>query len=105
MIDATDAKSDFTGPVLIMFSAAWCIPCRQLKPKIMQLEQEHQRAQAPVRFLYADVEKCPKLAARFVVQSVPIVFLLRDGNVMHAEYGLKAETLDRLREGLTKLLQ
>jgi len=54
------------------FTAAWCAPCRMLKPVIEELEQEY----PDVKFETIDVDANLNLAAEFEVRSVPTVLFL-----------------------------
>lgn len=64
------AASDVT---LLDFHAEWCGPCKQMRPAIEQLAD----AGLPIKAI--DVDKSPKLAERYSVQSVP-TFIVIDSN-------------------------
>lgn len=60
---------------LLDFTAAWCGPCKTLRPVLASLEAEY-GAQLAVRII--DVDDDPLLAQRHGVRSMPTVVLLRD---------------------------
>lgn len=64
------AASDVT---LLDFHAEWCGPCKQMRPAIEQLTE----AGLPIKAI--DVDKSPKWAERYSVQSVP-TFIVIDSN-------------------------
>ena len=62
-------------PVLVDFTAAWCPPCRVMKPVLAELAQEL----ADVRFVELDVDEHQETAARYGVLSMPTFMLFRSG--------------------------
>lgn len=59
---------------LIEFTAAWCGPCRVLKPTLDAVAREYR-----VPFTEIDVERDPVTAQRYDVRAMPTVVILRDG--------------------------
>lgn len=62
-------------PVVVDFTAAWCPPCRVMKPVLGELAAER----SDVRFVEVDVDAQPELAARYGVLSMPTFVVFRGG--------------------------
>jgi thioredoxin 2 len=63
-------------PVLLDLWAAWCGPCRMIAPTIKILASE---LAGKVLVGKLDVDANPRTQARFGVQSIPTLLILRDG--------------------------
>ena len=63
-------------PVVVLFGASWCGPCRSQKPILEEIQQELGES---VVIRYVDVERVPQLVQKFGVCSVPTVLILKDG--------------------------
>ena len=102
IVDAGDA--DFSEiaeqasmPVLVDLWAVWCAPCRQVSPVLARLA--HERA-GQLKLVKVDVDKAPGLSARYDVQAVPTLLVLRGGEVVARQAGaapanILSEWLDR----------
>lgn len=53
--------------VVVQFGASWCMPCKQLKPKVEKISLEN----PDVVFAYIDVESSPQFCVESEVMSVP----------------------------------
>ena len=71
-------------PVLIDFWAAWCPPCRMLKPELAALAPE---LAGKVRVAFVDVDAEPSIAEAFAVRGIPALFLMKDGEVIDSWIG------------------
>src|SRR5690348_1086217 len=63
-------------PVLLDLWAAWCGPCRMIAPIVEQLAAE---LSGRVLVGKVDVDANPRTSARFGVQSIPTLLVLKDG--------------------------
>ncbi|MFM7134200.1 MAG: thioredoxin [Planctomycetota bacterium] len=75
-------------PVLLDFWAEWCMPCRMIGPTIDQLAEEYQ-GRAKVGKI--DVDKNRALALKFNVQSIPLVVVVKGGQVVAKTMGAKGK--------------
>lgn len=65
-------------PVVCDFFAIWCGPCKMLSP-VMEKTAESFKDKAV--FVKVDVDKCPELAVRYGVMSIPLVAVFKNGEV------------------------
>jgi putative thioredoxin len=87
-------------PVIVDFWATWCGPCKQLTPV---LEKVVRAAQGRVRLVKVDIDKNPRLAASFRIQSVPTVFAIWQGQPVDAFQGALPES--QVKQFVERLLQ
>jgi thioredoxin 2 len=93
---ATDVGQS-TLPVLLDLWADWCGPCRYLAPTVNQLARE---LAGKVRVAKLNIDENPVTAARYRVQSIPTLLILKDAEEVDRIVGVtpKAEIERRLRE-------
>ena len=76
-------KSDKT--VLLDFWADWCGPCRMVSPIVDEIAEEN----PDIKVCKVNVDSQPELAATFEVESIPSLFVLKDGAVVSRSVGAK----------------
>lgn len=74
--------------VLVDFFATWCEPCTVLGPIIEKVAEQFKDK---VILVKANVEKFPKSARKFEVESIPRVVLFKDGKAINGFVGLIPE--------------
>ena len=78
-------KSDKT--VLIDFYADWCAPCRMLAPIIEEIAKEN----ADIKVGKINVDEQPQLAAAFKVSSIPMIVVIKNGEIVNSSVGYRAK--------------
>ncbi len=90
--DAEALQSEKT--VLIDFWAPWCGPCRMLSPTIDEIAAERD----DVKVCKINVDDEPELAQRFSVMSIPMLVVIKNGEVADTAVGM------RPKDSILKLL-
>ena len=83
-----DAELAASVPVLVDFWAAWCGPCRMVSPVVEKLAREFA---GRIKVVKLDVDAAPDVAARYQVQSIPLLVLHRDGAEVDRRVGALPE--------------
>ena len=64
---------------VVDFWAVWCGPCRVLKPLLHKIAGEHPE----IQLLTVDVDANWDLAAEYDINSIPAVFMFKNGEKVH----------------------
>ena len=80
---------EYRGVSVVDFRAERCGPCRMLGPIIEQLAEDYKN----VKIAKVNVDEQQQLAATFQVSSIPVVFFIKDGQVIERIVGANPATV------------
>jgi thioredoxin 1 len=83
--------------IVVCFGAEWCGPCKALQPKLNDLSNNYPN----IKFIKVDIEKCPEVADKFNIASVPTTLILKDCSIYKTIVG--ADILG-IQSGLDNIL-
>ncbi len=75
-----------TIPVLVDVWAPWCGPCRMMGP---MFERAAKELEPRVRLVKLNMDNAPEIAARYGIQAVPTLMLLKAGKLIAQEAGAR----------------
>jgi thioredoxin 1 len=86
-LDESNFESAIEGKVaLVDFWAEWCGPCRMLGPILEEVAKEVGDKAVVAK---VDVDKANNLAQKFLVRSIPAIFIIKDGNIVEQFVGVQ----------------
>jgi thioredoxin 2 len=74
--DSFQAEITAEVPVVVDFWAPWCAPCRMVTPVLEKLARD---LAGRLKVVKLNVDEATDVAARYGVQSIPLLVLVKDG--------------------------
>jgi thioredoxin 1 len=72
------------GPVLVVFWAEWCGPCRQISPLLDQIAGENAGRLTVAK---VNIDTAPDVPRRYGVRGIPTLILFQDGQTVSTKLG------------------
>ena len=85
------------GKITVLdFYADWCGPCQRQTPIIEQIAEENKET---VNTIKINVDENPELAEKYGVESIPSIFVIKNGEVTKQFVGLtpKSELIEAIK--------
>ena len=80
-------KSEKT--VILDFYADWCGPCQMVAPTLEKISDEHPE----ILVGKINVDEQMPLAMQFGIESIPALFVMKDGKITNKSVGVKTEAM------------
>ena len=71
--------------VLLDFFAEWCGPCKMIAPTLEEIAAENEH----IKVCKIDVDNDPDLARQFKVTSIPLLVVMKDGQIVNQALGAR----------------
>lgn len=75
------------GSTVVLFSASWCKPCKEMKPVFVDLEE---KLHALAVFGKIDIAVSPTIAQMYGIRSVPSLAVFHEGRLLKVFAGSKS---------------
>ena len=88
-------------PLLVDFYADWCGPCKQLTPKLEELEKKYNN----IKFLKVNVdnEDCSNICKLYEVNSLPTIIFIND-KIEDNDKRVIGNDIEKIEENIKKLI-
>jgi len=70
--------------VLINFSTEWCVPCRKMKPIVIDIQNEY----TDVKVLLIDADANKRLVNKYNIDGIPVFIIFKNGKEIFRHIGL-----------------
>ena len=71
--------------VLLDFFAEWCGPCKMIAPVLEEIAAENEH----IKVCKIDVDEATDLARQFKVTSIPLLVVMKDGQIVNQALGAR----------------
>lgn len=87
-------------PVLVEFSASWCVPSQQEKPLLEELAEKYS---GRLKIGELNVDRNPRWASKYQVMGCPTIILLNSGKPVARRVGAqsKGQLLEMLQSAIS----
>ena len=97
--ESFESEARASVPVLVDLWAPWCAPCLAVAPVLERLAARHA---GRIKVVKVNTDENPAIARRFDASSIPLLVVLRDGDVQERIVG--AQPLPALEARLAPFL-
>jgi len=88
----SELLSSSKKPIFVLWSAAWCMPCKLIKPSFIEAGENNTKA----IFVVIDVDESPELLQEYDIKGIPTMKVFVNSVCKETYSGTDTNTLDRL---------